>query len=678
MVNKVVISSKFWGRYRELVRKEMIPFQWNVLNDTAGITIEKERLNDDGIPSEKSHAIENFKIAAGRTKGTQYGWTFQDSDVYKWLEAVAYSLREKMDPELEKKALEVIDLIADAQEEDGYLDTYFSILGIQYKYKSLGGSHELYCMGHFIEAAVAYHEVTGNEKVLNVAKKAADNIDDNFGPEEGKIHGYDGHEEIEIGLLRLYHATGEAKYLNLAKYFLMERGKHPNFFKEQAAVYDGPNALSGIEKAPNTYFQNHVPVMEMDTAEGHAVRVVYLCTALADLAATTGDKEVYKACKRLWNNITEKRMFVTGGIGSTVNGESFTLDYDLPNDTMYCETCAAVGLAFFAKQMLRCEAKAEYAEVMERAIYNCALAGMALDGKHFFYVNPLEVNPAKSLKDPTKSHVKPVRPSWLGCACCPPNLARLLTSLDDYVYTVFGNTVSANTKFENTKFENAISENTVSVNTISGNTILLNLYMDSEAKFELESGDIEITQETDFPWDNKATVVVKNNTTETLRFGVRLPEWADNTLASVVGNQEILGTEEGYQYFEIPAGTESTIGLTFEMSIRRNYANTHVSEDIGKVAISYGPFVYCLEGVDNGTDLNCLSLPEDAKLSYSFEENLLNGVGIITAEGKRCVNKSGGLYSNTKPQTEPATLKFIPYYAWANRGENEMVVWVRE
>ncbi|QFJ54629.1 glycoside hydrolase family 127 protein [Pseudobutyrivibrio xylanivorans] len=652
MSSKVNITSAFWGRYRQLVRTEMIPFQWNVLNDTAGITIEKERLNDEGIPSEKSHAMENFRIAAGRTKGTHYGWTFQDSDVYKWLEAVAYSLREKMDPELEAKAHEVIDLIAEAQEPDGYLDTYFSILGLQYRYKSLAGSHELYCMGHFIEAAVAYFEATGNEKVLAVAKKAADNIDENFGPDEGKIHGYDGHEEIEIGLLRLYHSTGEKRYLKLAKYFLMERGKHPNFFKEQAAVYDGPNALSGIEKAPNTYFQNHKPVLEMDTAEGHAVRVVYLCTALADLAATTGDKEVYEACKRLWNNITRKRMYITGGIGSTVNGESFTLDYDLPNDTMYCETCAAVGLIFFARQMLRIEPKAEYAEVMERALYNCALAGMALDGKHFFYVNPLEVNPLKSKLDPTKSHVKPVRPSWLGCACCPPNLARLLTSLDDYVYTV------------------------------SENTILVNLYMDSDSTIELPNGRVKIKQETRFPWDNEARVIVKNDTDSHIRIGIRLPGWADNTLVGAIGNMEIGDVESGYQYFTVEPSCECSAGLTFEIPIRRNYASPLVSEDVGKVAISKGPFIYCLEGADNGIDLNTISLPETAELKYAYEDNLLGGVGVITAEGRRTKAseeaETEGLYLNVKPKTEPASLKFIPYYAWANRGENEMLVWLRE
>ena len=646
-MSQVTITSTFWSRYRELVRKEMIPFQWNVLNDQAGIKIEKERLNDEGIPSEKSHAIENFRIAAGRTKGTHYGWTFQDSDVYKWLEAVAYSLREKMDSALEKKALETIDLIAEAQEPDGYLDTFYSILGIEHRYKSLAGSHELYCMGHFIEAAVAYHEATGNEKVLQVARKAADNIDENFGPEEGKIHGYDGHEEIEIGLLRLYHATGEERYLNLAKYFLMERGKHPDFFKEQAAVYEGPNALSGIEKAANSYFQNHAPVLEQDTAEGHAVRVVYLCTALADLAATTGDSEIYEACKRLWDNITKRRMFITGGIGSTVHGEAFTLDYDLPNDTMYCETCAAIGLVFFARQMLRIEPKAEYAEVMERALYNCALAGMALDGKHFFYVNPLEVNPAKSLKDPGKSHVKPVRPAWLGCACCPPNLARMITSLDDYVYT------------------------------ITDKHILVNQFIASKAVLSTEAGNVEIAQTTNFPWDENAVIEISNTGSVDVKVGIRIPSWADDVRLTIDGTDVEVAEENGYQYIMVTGLRKVVVKLEFKMGIRRYYANTNISEDIGKVAIGRGPFIYCLEGVDNGENLPSIMLSDDAELSYCFDENLLGGIGVITVQATILSGEDGeGLYSVKPPSETETKLKFIPYYAWANRGENEMIVWI--
>ncbi len=646
MATRVEITSDFWKRYRNLVRTEMIPFQWNVLNDQAGITIEKERIGDEGIPSEKSHAIENFKIAAGRTKGTHYGWTFQDSDVYKWLEAVAYSVREKRDPALEKKANETIELIAEAQEPDGYLDTFYSILGIEYRYQSLGGSHELYCMGHFIEAAVAYHEATGNEKVLDVAKKCADNIDDNFGPEDGKIHGYDGHEEIEIGLLRLYHVTKEDRYLQLAKYFLTERGKHPNFFKEQAAVYQGPNALAGIEKAPDKYFQNHAPISEQDTAEGHAVRVVYMCTAIADLAATTKDEELLQICKRLWNNITQKRMYITGGIGSTVNGEAFTLDYDLPNDTMYCETCAAIGLIFFARQMLRMEADSQYADTMEKALYNCALAGMALDGKHFFYVNPLEVNPLKSKLDPTKSHVKAVRPSWLGCACCPPNLARMITSLDDYIYTV------------------------------GSEKILLNNYIDSLAAIQDDNHHLEITQKTAFPWDDTVSIIVKNQALKTEIIGIRIPSWAESVDITIDGNKVDNSAQKGYVYTNVAGGAKVEIVLKFKIEIRKYYANSMVSEDIGKVAIGRGPFIYCLEGVDNDGTVSTLKLTENSKFEYHPNEDILGGVGTITADGQRVESNNNQLYSTTKPVIKPAKLKFVPYYAWANRGENEMRVWV--
>ncbi len=642
-----MITSNFWSRYRNLVRTEMIPYQWDVLNDIAKITIERER-NDSSIPNEKSHAIENFKIAAGRSLGTHYGWTFQDSDVYKWLEAVAYSLREKMDPELEKKALEVIDLIAEAQEPDGYLDTFYSILGLEHRYKRLAGSHELYCMGHFIEAAVAYYEATGNEKVLTVAKKCADNVDENFGPEEGKILGYDGHEEIEIGLLRLYHVTSEERYLKLAKFFLMERGKHPDFFKEQAKVYEGPNALNGIEDMPDTYFQNHAPIKDQATAEGHAVRVVYMCTALADLAATTGDKGLLEICKRLWDNITTKRMFITGGIGSTVIGESFTLDYDLPNDTMYCETCAAIGLMFFAKQMLRIEHDAKYADVMERALYNCALAGMALDGKHFFYVNPLEVNPLKSKKDPTKSHVKPVRPAWLGCACCPPNLARMITSLDDYIYTV------------------------------DGDTVYTNLYIASESTFDLADGNISIIQETDSPWDDNVRILVSNDSASEKAIAFRYPYWADGLSVTVNNSLIQPKTDDGYVYIDIAANSESNVELVFEVNIRKYHANTSVSEDIGKVAIGRGPFIYCLEEVDNGKQLAALSIPKDANFSYKWNGDILNGVGIIEANGARIDNNNADLYFVGEERCTSTKLKFIPYYAWANRGENEMLVWVRE
>ncbi len=645
---KTTINDKFFGRYKELVRTRMIPYQWKVLNDDIDIKIEKER-NDASIPSEKSHAIENFRIAAGRAEGEHYGWVFQDSDVYKWLEAAAYTLNNHPDDELKKITDEVVDLIADAQEQSGYLNTYFTIMEPDHKYKRLGESHELYCAGHFIEAAVAYHQVTGSKKALDIAQKLADHIDSVFGPEDGKIHGCDGHEEVEIGLMRLYHLTGCERYMKLAKYFLLQRGQDPDFFRRQFREDTGKPAIGGLYNAPLTYFQIHAPILEQDSAEGHAVRLVYMCTALADVAASTGNKEIEAVCRRIWRNIVDKRMYITGGIGSTVNGEAFTLDYDLPNDTMYCETCASIGLIFFARQMLRISADGEFGDVLERALYNTALSGMALDGRHFFYVNPLEVVPEKSEKDPTKSHVKIVRPDWLGCACCPPNLARLLASVEDYICTD------------------------------KGDTVLVNLFIKSKMEKEYKGGTLSIDIDADYPRDGKISFAINNTGSEPAKVGIRIPGWSDNTLAAVNKVKADITSECGYWYIEAPSG-ETSVTLELDMTPGRWYANPLVSEDAYKVCVMRGPQVFCAEGVDNGDNLHLLSLPRTSNLLYKWHEELLGGVGVIEADGvRRVVSEESRLYIKSgEDGAEPVKIKMIPYYAWANRGRNEMRVWLYE
>ncbi|MBP5600540.1 MAG: glycoside hydrolase family 127 protein [Lachnospiraceae bacterium] len=648
-MTKTVITDAFWCHYKELVRKEMIPYQWKVLNDAIEINIERER-NDASIPNLKSHAIENFKIAAGRTKGEHYGWVFQDSDVYKWLEAVAFSLNNTWDDNLKCIADEVVDLIADAQEEDGYLSTYYTIAEPDNKFKRLRGSHELYCAGHFMEAAVAYYNATKNEKVLDTAKKLADHIDASFGPEEGKIHGVDGHEEVEIGLMKLYHLLGEERYLKLAKYFLEERGKDPDFFEKQDIEYFGKAEKGGLASCPKSYFQMHKPVLLQDTAEGHAVRLVYMCTALADIAATTKNEELSKVCKRIWRNIVDKRMYITGGIGSTVIGESFTLDYDLPNDTMYCETCASIGLIFFAKQMLRIEAKAEYANVLERALYNTALSGMALDGKHFFYVNPLEVVPKKSMIDPTKSHVKPVRPQWLGCACCPPNLARLITSVEDYIYSD------------------------------TDDKVLVNLFIKSEFSKDYEDGTLNIKIDADYPKTGEVKLNITNTTGRELKVYVRKPDWAESVNTSLDGKQVSLSEEDGFMVVSVKPGKVEAL-IEIPMTLKRWRANPLVSENIHKVCVSRGPQVYCVEGVDNGENLHLISLPKEAPLKYRRDEKLLGGVGVIEAEALRYDDKRSDdklYYSEDAVSAKKQTIRMIPYYAWANRGSNEMRVWLAE
>lgn len=640
------ITDKFWGRYRELVRKEMIPFQWSVLNDAIDVKIEKER-DDNFIPNEKSHAIENFKIAAKRTEGEHYGWVFQDSDVYKWLEAVAYSLADKPDANLKSLADSVVDLIGEAQEEDGYLDTYFTIKEPDRKFKRLSDSHELYCAGHFIEAAVAYNEASGNEKVLAIATKLADCICNNFGPEEGKIHGYDGHEEIELALMKLFHVTGEKKYMNMAEYFLSERGKDPDFFRKQNRANEENYIIKGLDAFPDTYFQNHLPVTEQTTAEGHAVRLVYMCTALADLAATSGNEKFIKACKTIWRNIVDKRMYITGGIGSTVIGESFTLDYDLPNDVMYCETCASIGLTFFARQMLRIEQNAEYADVMERALYNTVISGMALDGKHFFYVNPLEVVPSKDKKNPTKSHVKTVRPQWLGCACCPPNLARLVTSLEKYIYT-FGK-----------------------------DAILTNLFVDSTITNGFNGSVVTLKQETEYPRKGKIKLMVSVDNKAVIRLGIRIPFWADEYELTLDGKKVSKAPDCGFVFVDTCDG--SSIALNLDMKVTRWYANENVRENLGKVAVARGPVVFCAEEKDNGPDLHMLMLPKSAAARYSEVTDFAGIDGIDVSGYRGEILKDAPLYSKeANRRKEKTNIHFIPYYAWANRGENEMRVWINE
>ena len=646
------VTDPVWKNYKELVRKEMIPYQWAVLNDSIDIAIERER-NDDSIPNEKSHAIENLKIAAGLKKGEHYGWVFQDSDVYKWLEAVAYSLLDTWDDSLKALADEVVELISKAQEADGYINTFFTISGPERRYMRLAESHELYCMGHLLEALVAYNMAAGSSLAMEIAAKLADHLCDTFGPEEGKYHFADGHEEIEIGLMKLYHLKGDNRYRDLAEYFLKVRADSPKEWKRLKAEDKGGDILGGISSEPSKYNQTHLPVEKQDTAEGHAVRVVYMCSAMADVAEASGNKDFAAACRKIWRNIVDKRMYITGGIGSTVLGESFTLDYDLPNDTMYCETCASIGLIFFAKQMLKLDRNGEYADVMERALYNTALSGMALDGKHFFYVNPLEVVPQKGKLDPTKSHVKSVRPEWLGCACCPPNLARLITSVEDYIYSVFDD------------------------------AIFVNLFIASELEPDENGKKVFIKQKTDYPKSGKVLFEIDNKEEKETTIAIRLPGWTDDAKMSLDGTAYKPTLKDGYMYVPVSSG-EHTIDFEIEIKPKRWYANLDVSEDIHKVAVARGPQVYCVEEKDNGSGLHRLLLNKESRLVDHYEEDLLGGVCVVEGDGERCTDSSdsesiGGLYTDRKEyKKETVKIRFIPYNTWGNRGENEMRVWLSE
>lgn len=634
--NKTQITDKFWGHYLEVVRDQVIPYQWEALNDR--------------IPgASPSHAIENFKIAAGETEGEYYGMVFQDSDVAKWLEAVAFSLENHPNEELERTADEVIALLGRAQGEDGYLNTYYTVKEPNKRWTNVRDNHELYCAGHLIEAAVAYFKATGKREFLDIMSRYADYIDTVFGSEKEKLKGYPGHQEIELALVKLYEVTNNEKYLNLSKYFIDERGKQPHYFDiEKKNREDERPFWFNNDYA---YHQAHQPVREQDKAVGHAVRATYMYTAMADLAAKIGDVELKKASERLWENVTQKQMYVTGGIGSMVFGEAFSFDYDLPNDLSYTETCASIALVFWANRMLNLEANSKYADVMETALYNGTISGMDLDGKKFFYVNPLEVLPEASEKRNDKKHVKAVRQPWFGCACCPPNLARLIASIGHYIYSQ------------------------------KEKDLFVHLYMGNETTVEVDGTQVQVIQKTDYPWDGNVSIQINPEKEQVFTLALRIPGWAKGATVKINGEgfDHIPLIKNGYVYINRNWKAEDTVELVFPMVIERIQSNPQVRQNVGKVALQRGPIVYCLEQVDNDENLHGFFLPRDAELTAEFVPDLLDGVVVISGEAERIVEADwNSLYRPVSDQTTPVQIKAVPYYAWCNREPGEMIVWINE
>lgn len=628
-LNQVKITDRFFIQIQELIINVVIPYQEKILRDEVS-----------GV--EKSHAIENFKIAAGISNGKFYGMVFQDSDVAKWLEGAAYSLAIKRDLELMKRMDEIIDIIAKAQREDGYLNTYFTIEKPKYRWQNLQECHELYCAGHMMEAAAAYYEIAKKDKLLKVMEHMADHIASRFGAD--KEHGIPGHQEIEIGLMRLYHATGKEKYKKLARYFIDERGKNPSYFMEEKEKRGWTHF--NMDPLDTYYNQSHTTVYEQKEAVGHSVRAVYMYTAMADLAAEEGDEQLYSACERLFENIEQHKMYITGGIGSTVEGEAFSINYDLPNDTIYAETCASIGLVFFAKHMLLAYPDGRFADVMERALYNGIISGMQLDGKNFFYVNPLEVNPEISGKLFGYKHVLPQRPEWYTCACCPPNLVRLMTSLGKYIWD-------------------------------EGEEIIYShLFIGSEVK--LKKADIIV--ESKYPWEGLVCYHVKGKSKEAFTLAIHISEYIKQ-IKIVLNGQEIEVNKyrkQGYLYLNRVWGEEEKIEISFELPVRKIYANQKVKEDVGCVALMRGPIVYCFEGVDNGENIQSIQIPKklEAKIVYC-KEGLLKNKVLLQLKGYK-LHSSDKLYSELPPEKEEVMLTAIPYFTWGNRGENQMRVWMLE
>lgn len=634
-LNEIKIEDEFWSKHVSLVKDTVLPYQWDAIND---------RIPD----AEKSHSLENFKIAAKISGGDFYGAVFQDTDVAKWLEAVGFTLAAVKDEELEKTADEVIDIIAQAQCEDGYLNTYFTIKEPEKRWKNLVEGHELYTAGHMMEAAYAYYYGTGKRKLLDVLLKFADLICDTFGNKEGQINGYPGHQEVEVGLIKLYEITKERKYLDQAKYFIDARGVGENYFLKEMRGEDFTYIFPEFRGYDPSYSQSHLPVREQKTAEGHAVRATYMYTAMADLAYEYEDKELMKACETLWDNIVTKRMYLTGGIGSSGILERFTTDYDLPNDCNYAESCASIGLAMFGQRMGNITRDAKYFDIVEKAVYNTVLSGIALDGKSFFYVNPLEVWPQNCLPNTSKEHVKPVRQKWFGVACCPPNIARTLASLGQYIYSV------------------------------DETSVYVNLFVSNDVTCNIKGYPVQIKIQTKFPWENTISIQCHGVPKEGMKLAMRIPEYAKDFKVFQNGMDVVYEKEKGYAVLWINA--DANVTVVFEAPAKFIRSNPRVHADCGKVALMRGPIVYCLEGVDNEKNLSGIYVDTREHI-LEEKEPLFGGIVSLIVKGKKLSEslwKDSELYGEHPVDFLDITLKAIPYAYWCNRGETEMLVWMKE
>ena len=655
-IKKIKIDDSFWTRETELVRKEVIPYQWEILNNRvpeatpsfcmhnfmAAGRINQKRESMGKAYEPPKYTYRGFAVFPDKVEDAKddefYGFLFQDSDFSKWIEAVGYSLATHPDPVLEETADKAIDIVCAAQLPNGYLDTYYIINGMDKSFTDLRDHHELYCMGHLIEGAIAYYEATGKDKLLNAAKRFADYVSTVFGTEEGKIKGYPGHEIAEMALFRLYETTGEERYKDLAEYFINQRGQSPLYFEQEHPEMKGK---------PDYYHQAHKPVREQTEAVGHAVRAVYLYSGMADMARITGDKELLKACENLWHSIVNEKMYITGGIGGTHIGEAFSFPYDLPNDTAYAETCASIGLVFFARRMLSLKMSREYSDVMELALYNGILSGMALDGKSFFYVNPLEVLPEACSKDERKAHVKPVRQKWFGCACCPPNIARLVSSIGAYAY----------------------GENE--------DTLFMHLYMGSHTVKNVDGKEVSVDVRTGYPNNGKVDIDVSGAASTGFKLAVRIPGWTGDKYEVESGSLEGK-LDNGYLYISGFAEDIHHISIEFVMQPRVVFDDQKVSENAHKIAFMRGPVVYCAEEKDNGKELKNIVVTKPFVINESVSTEFGFDTVVLDVEAKRITPSGSGfmestLYMNYEGSNEEKmNLRLIPYSMWANRGEGEM------
>jgi DUF1680 family protein len=561
---------------------------------------------------------------------------FWDSDIGKWVEAAAYALSHRRDPAIEAQIEAIIDDLEKAQAPDGYLNCWYLEREPHNRWTNLRDNHELYNAGHLLEGAVAYLRATGKDRMLRVMGRYVDHIAAVFGRGPGQKHGYCGHPEIELALVKAWQATGQRKYLDLASYFIDERGAQPHYFDEEAQARGEPPGK--FHQGTHEYSQSHKPVREQAKVVGHAVRAMYLYSAMADLAAEHDDDGLRRACEVLWQDVTRTRMYITGGFGPSARNEGFTQDYDLPNDTAYAETCASVAMVFWAARMLNLDLDGQYADLLERALYNNALAGLSADGEAYFYDNKLESDGSHRRWD------------WHPCPCCTMNVARLVASIGGYV------------------FGHAADE------------VAVHLYGGAVTRLPLAGVSVAITETSAYPWDGAVEVAVDPDQPVEFTLSLRIPGWCQGARLAINGIPVSATPDRGYARLQRLWRKGDLVTLDLPMPVRRQYAHPDVRADAGRVALMRGPLVYCAEGQDQPHPLHRLRLPRGASATARFRAELLGGVAVVEAEGRASLPTGFAtqLYRDTPPDEVSAPLTLVPYYIWCNRGPNPMQVWLRE
>jgi len=581
----------------------------------------------------KTARIRNFEKVARKTGEKHEGIYYDDSDVFKALEAIAYSLKNHPDSALEKKADEWIGKVAAAQLPDGYLNTYFTLTDLDKRWTDME-KHEDYNAGHLFEAAVAYYNTTGKRKLLDVAVKFANHIDSTFRLQNR--HWVSGHEEIELALVKLYKVTNNKRYLDLADWYLQQRGHGYG----QGAIWSNPHWGA-------KYAQDDVPLKDQKEITGHAVRAMYLYTGAADVGAAKKDTGYMDAMKRVWEDVVYRNMYITGGIGSSGRNEGFSIDYDLPNEDAYCETCASVGMVLWNQRMNLLTGESKYTDVLERSLYNGALDGLSLSGNRFFYGNPLASNGDDERRE------------WFGTACCPANIARLVESLGNYIYAK------------------------------SDNAVWINLFVGSSTNIPLKNGNIQLEQKTNYPWDGTVQMTVSPDRNTRFPLHIRIPGWAQNQpvpgdtyqyldnsneqyTLTINGKPAVYTLDKGYAVIEREWKKGDEVLLNLPMQVRKVVATDSVKNDRNRVALQRGPLVYCFEHADNEGKVMNFFVPDNTTFTSQYNPDLLQGVVTIQAEAPVVTAINNG----TSVTTVPKKVTAIPYYAWANRGNGQMQVWV--